>query len=921
MKRFFRSIIDIRKGEITLTLLMFFYYYLLLVTYYFLKPARDSLFLVKLGANQLPLVFILIAVIVVPVTTLYSRASRSLKLNQLINATALLLIVNLVILRWLLTFQQPWVFYLFYIWVSIYGALSTSQFWLFANAVFDATQAKRVFVLFGLGGIIGAFSGGEVTSLVITYFDVSTENLLFFCMVFLAVCMVLVNAVWTLKRRSDQDTPTAHPPRSASGQKESYAEIFKSITQSRHLMLIVGIIAMTMATGTFVDYQFKTVSVDAFPTKQELTSFLGQFYGRLSLLAFVFQLLFSYRVLRILGVGGVIMFLPLGLLGGTLAMLIYPGLLAGILVKGSDNVFRYSIDKTGRELLFLPVPLEVKKRTKIFIDMFVDRWFRGFAGLALLLFVNVLAFGVRELSIVVLVLLAVWLAMTFLVRKEYVNAFREALERREIDPAELRINIAEASTLRTLEAALESDNERQIAYALDLLGDVVDPKIVDTIRPLLKHPSNVIRHGAARILGNQDGDFSGDMRTLLSDASPMVQRDAINYLCRHAGSEKLDVLASFLGDSDARIRAAAVGCASGDASLGARELITDDIIERLLETPGEAGTFVKCQVADALGALASPRFRGHLFKLMDDPSPEVAARAIRAAGATGDREFVSHIIESVSDKRNRNAARDALVSYGERVIGTLGDYIVDRTVPVPTRARLCRVLSLIPSQFSVDALAAILPVVETEIKYYVIKALNALHSRSANLDLNHTSINDTLIDETRTYYTILQVLHIDGFPATPAGALLIRALEEKTDQNLERIFRLLGLRFPARDIHSAYLGIVSTRKDVRASAVEFLDNILKKDLKKYLFPIMDNIPTDAKVQKGIDLFGVSFTTADESLEYLIKGPDPWLASCAIFCATKESPDNVRKLIEKLTQDHHPVVKETALLTMERLSRG
>ncbi len=911
MKRFFGSIIDIRKGEFTLTLLMFFYYFLLLVTYYFLKPARDSLFLVKLGAHQLPFVFILIAVIVVPVTTLYSRASRSLKLNQLINATALILIINLFILRWLLTYQQPWVFYLFYVWVSIYGVLSTSQFWLFANAVFDATQAKRLFVLFGLGGIIGAFSGGEITSLVVTHLHVSTENLLFFCMVFLAICMLIDNAVWTLKRRNERELP--RPARTKTGKKESYADVFKTITRSRHLMLIVGIIAMTMATGTFVDFQFKAVSVGAFPTKQELTSFLGQFYGRLSLLAFVFQLLFSSRVLRMLGVGGVIMFLPLGLLGGTIAMIIYPGLLAGILVKGSDGVFRYSIDKTGRELLFLPVPLEVKKRTKIFIDMFVDRWFRGLAGLLLLLFVNVLAFGVREISIVVLVLLAMWFTLTLFVRKEYVNAFRKALERREIDPAELRINIAEASTIKTLETALASDNERQIVYALDLLRDVVDPKIVDTIKPLLDNPSESVRHGAARILQNQDGDFAEEMLGLLADDSPVVQRDAISYLCRHAGSKKLELFSSFLGDPDISVNAAAVGCAAEDTSLDAQALVTEDIVERLLENAGESGAFVRCQVADALGAMAKPRFQGYILKLMEDPAPEVVARAIRAAGRTGDREFVPHIIERVSDKRYHKATQDALVAYGESVVGTLSDYIGDKAAPVPLRGRLCRVLSCIPNQSSVDALAAVLPVVESDVKFYVIKALNTLHSRYTDLKLDHPSINDTLIDETRSYYTILQVLHIDGYPDTPQGDLLVRALEDKTDQNLERIFRLLGLRFPARDIYSAYLGIVSTRKDIRASAVEFLDNILKKDLKKYLFPIMDNITIDAKVQKGIELFGVSLRDVDESLEFLIKGSDSWLKSCAIYCTTKDSPETLRQLVVDSTRDPHPVVRETALL--------
>ncbi|MCK5406638.1 MAG: hypothetical protein KAJ37_04260, partial [Candidatus Krumholzibacteria bacterium] len=93
---------DIRKGEAMLTLLMFSYYYLVLVTYYLLKPARDSLFLVKLGAAQLPIVFILTALIIAPITTFYARASRSIKLTRLIYITSAIVIVNLLVLRWLL---------------------------------------------------------------------------------------------------------------------------------------------------------------------------------------------------------------------------------------------------------------------------------------------------------------------------------------------------------------------------------------------------------------------------------------------------------------------------------------------------------------------------------------------------------------------------------------------------------------------------------------------------------------------------------------------------------------------------------------------------------------------------------------------------------------------------------------------------
>ncbi len=106
MKRLLERVLNIRRGEFAVTLLMFLYNYMLLVTYYFLKPARDSLFLVKLGPEQLPVVFILIALIVAPITSLYSRAGQSMRLNRLITVTTVILIGNLFILRWLVQLEN-----------------------------------------------------------------------------------------------------------------------------------------------------------------------------------------------------------------------------------------------------------------------------------------------------------------------------------------------------------------------------------------------------------------------------------------------------------------------------------------------------------------------------------------------------------------------------------------------------------------------------------------------------------------------------------------------------------------------------------------------------------------------------------------------------------------------------------------------
>ena len=285
MRRLISSVVDIRKGEGVLVTFMFSYYYLILITYYFLKPVRDSLFLVKLGPEQLPLVFILIALIVAPVTALYSRSARSFSLTQVMNFTIAVLIVNLVVLRWLIQLDQAWVYFVLYIWVSIYAVLGTSQFWLLANTVFDPAQAKRVFWFLNLGGILGAMTGGEVTSLIVRHLGVQTENLLFACMGLLAFCLLILNAIAMLRKK----VGVVHRPRVPQKEQDSenVGHMIGTIRSSKQLTYMVGILSIGMLLATFVDFQFKTVSVEAFPEKEDLTAFLGTFYSRLSVVSLV----------------------------------------------------------------------------------------------------------------------------------------------------------------------------------------------------------------------------------------------------------------------------------------------------------------------------------------------------------------------------------------------------------------------------------------------------------------------------------------------------------------------------------------------------------------------------------------------------------------------------------------------------------
>ena len=53
------------------------------------------------------------------------------------------------------------------------------------------------------------------------------------------------------------------------------------------------------------------------------------------------------------------------------------------MLKGSDQVLRYSIDKTTVELLYLPVPSAHKVPVKSFIDTVIWRMGDGLSGMVI----------------------------------------------------------------------------------------------------------------------------------------------------------------------------------------------------------------------------------------------------------------------------------------------------------------------------------------------------------------------------------------------------------------------------------------------------------------------------------------------------------------------------------------------------------
>ena len=146
------------------------YSFVIIASYDILKPMTRSLFVYHLDADQLPLLYMLVALVVGIFVLFYIRFSSNVSLDRLIFWTTLFLAGNLLFFRWLLNLNlnSPLLYYVLFIWASIYGVLTTTQFWLLANYLFNAREAKRLFPLLTASAIFGGIMGGYFTRLLAT---------------------------------------------------------------------------------------------------------------------------------------------------------------------------------------------------------------------------------------------------------------------------------------------------------------------------------------------------------------------------------------------------------------------------------------------------------------------------------------------------------------------------------------------------------------------------------------------------------------------------------------------------------------------------------------------------------------------------------------------------------------------------------
>jgi CRP-like cAMP-binding protein len=255
--------------------------------------------------------------------------------------------------------------------------------------------------------------------------------------------------------------------------------------------------------------------------------------------------------------------------------------------------------------------------------------------------------------------------------------------------------------------------------------------------------------------------------------------------------------------------------------------------------------------------------------------------SVRASGA-GDFVFVPTLVALLRHRRLKGQARSVLVSYGEPVIDVLAHFMRDPEEDIWVRRHIPATLALIPSQKSADVLAAALDESDGFLRFKVVSALERLRREKDTLTLPRETIEKLTLAEGRQYFNYLSLRYnLFGKQALPADSLLARALDQKMERIVDRIFRLLGLTYAWKDIGAARWTLQHGDQRTRASALEYLDNILSGPLRKQILPVLEDMPLDEKVRRGNVMIKSRPRDVEETLLQLINDEDQVVAASAI----------------------------------------
>lgn len=370
MSRRIARLLGVEPGEAGAVWAGFVMLLFLFTGYSVLRPVRETIGIAS-GVENLPWLFTGTFITTVLVMPLFGWIASRVSRRRIV--LSVLLLVALTLVAFGVSFAAApnaiGIGRAFYIWLSVFNLIVISAAWSTLVDVFSAAQAKRLFGLIAAGASLGGLVGPLLVVFLVE--RVADSGLLFLSAALMVVAALAAYRVqvWRAHHPVDPDEE-AQRARPLGG--NAFAGAIE-VLRSPYLLGIAAFVLLLSTVSTFLYFEQARVIEEAYPTRAERTRVFGSIDTVVQALSIGAQLLITGHVARRLGIGALLVAVPMLVAVGFVVLAFAPIFAVLAVVMVVRRAGEYAFVRPGREMLYGVLPPTAKYKAKNFNDTVVYR--------------------------------------------------------------------------------------------------------------------------------------------------------------------------------------------------------------------------------------------------------------------------------------------------------------------------------------------------------------------------------------------------------------------------------------------------------------------------------------------------------------------------------------------------------------------
>jgi hypothetical protein len=871
----------------------------------FLNIIAFTLFIYNFPVTALPQVYLTTAIVLLILNFFYEKLEHKLSPLQLlqivIGASMAILLFS-----WLgLNFgvKSNFIFILSVANTLIY-MLTGYAYWGLVSLLFNVRESRRVFSIVGSGDIPAKFIGYVSAPLLIPV--IGLTNLVWIAIISLGVSLFLFNKV--IRKKSWDFIRTKHghghghghetQPEVHTAKKQTIVSFF---FQNKLIFTISLLSILSYNVFILIDYTFITEVKHRFESVSNLALYISAFFAVGRILAIIFKLIFTSRVIERLGIISSLFITPIALFLFCMLFFIYKEqstyniFIFGIMALLTE-VLRSSMQEPVFFILFQPLKEQLRLKGHIIAKGYTFPPSLIIVGTSLIiLFKWGISLSILLTVKIILINLLIWAAVIFLIQKAYLTTLHSSILKGIFTSDDQYVY--DQTAIDILLDKIKTGKNAEVIYSLDLLKKSGYPQLTELLHQQLMHAESEVRKYSLELLESNGKAVVKMLREILpNETDPEVKQKIVSILCKQDAAY-LDEVANDFAHHDNDTRKIII-----------INLLNHHEFDYLLKAGNEINNLINSpnpeerQLAvSIITELKHVHFTKAITGLINDTEPSVKRNAVMAACKLKIPSILPEILDLSNHSTDRYLVIKGLQLYGDKLfedISTLPKELIHHYTP-----DFIKIASNIKGEHSRKFLLSTMD----ELNHQTNKTIHALWVQ--NYEPNDAKSNENM-QELLNKYLKMGISKIADYQNTPDYSnekeIVKNSLVSEIKTDLILSLKLCSMLFKKKQI-SRILELIEAEKQHKLyNAMEMIEIELPKKIAKDLNNLFDFIldPRGNKVQVVKNDTTPFFRKVyfSDSFTY-----NPWTKAIVMYCSWKNNITGDLNIISQKQEAVEPLI--------------